>query len=336
MPNERSDEHPLLGPLGIDPLDERIYRYLLSDAGASDKTIASAVGATRREVNEALAHLQAEGMVTKRGGKAMAFVAMAPEVVIDSLTARRREEIERVRAIGAKLIREAVGPGSVGDITGLVTVIEGQNAMRQHCRQLVSTAREELVGFERPPYSAPAEEHRGTSPALERGLRCRFIYEPGVIEVEGHLDLLRAEIEAGEEARVLPELPVWMLIADRSIGLVPLDLDKQSAGGAVLIHSSWLLDALLTLFEALWDKAVPLPSDLDGWEGLAGGAPLQLSDLDRRILTMMAAGSKDSMIARQLGVDPSTVRRRIARMTRLLGGQSRFQAGVQAARKGLI
>jgi DNA-binding NarL/FixJ family response regulator len=50
----------------------------------------------------------------------------------------------------------------------------------------------------------------------------------------------------------------------------------------------------------------------------------------------MAGGAKDELIARRLGISLRTCRRYIADLTKDLGAQSRFQAGVLAAQRGLL
>lgn len=57
---------------------------------------------------------------------------------------------------------------------------------------------------------------------------------------------------------------------------------------------------------------------------------------DRRLLTLLSAGLTDHAIARDLGVSERTVRRRITRLQAVLGGRTRFQLGVQAARRGWL
>ena len=56
----------------------------------------------------------------------------------------------------------------------------------------------------------------------------------------------------------------------------------------------------------------------------------------RFLLRQLAAGAKDEQIARTLGVSLRTVRRRIADLMTELGADSRFQAGVEAARRGWL
>jgi DNA-binding NarL/FixJ family response regulator len=54
------------------------------------------------------------------------------------------------------------------------------------------------------------------------------------------------------------------------------------------------------------------------------------------VLQLLTTGLKDEAIARQLGTSMRTTRRRIASLLATLGVATRFQAGVEAARRGLL
>ena len=56
----------------------------------------------------------------------------------------------------------------------------------------------------------------------------------------------------------------------------------------------------------------------------------------RQLLTLLASGLKDDAIARQLGLSTRTMRRRIRTLLDELSAANRFQAGVQAARRGWL
>jgi DNA-binding NarL/FixJ family response regulator len=60
-----------------------------------------------------------------------------------------------------------------------------------------------------------------------------------------------------------------------------------------------------------------------------------LSTRDQQLLALLAAGLTDQAIARKLGVALRTVERRVRRMMDGLGARTRFQAGLQAAARGL-
>ncbi|HEY8820946.1 MAG TPA: LuxR C-terminal-related transcriptional regulator [Dermatophilaceae bacterium] len=62
----------------------------------------------------------------------------------------------------------------------------------------------------------------------------------------------------------------------------------------------------------------------------------QLDLRDARILSLLSDGRSDSTIARESGISVRTVERRVRSLMDRLGAKTRFQAGVQAARRGWI
>jgi len=57
---------------------------------------------------------------------------------------------------------------------------------------------------------------------------------------------------------------------------------------------------------------------------------------ERRLLTLLASGMKDEAIAHHLGWSYRTTRRRIADVLSKLRAETRFQAGLHAARRGWL
>jgi DNA-binding NarL/FixJ family response regulator len=91
------------------------------------------------------------------------------------------------------------------------------------------------------------------------------------------------------------------------------------------VRTRGVVDALRLLFEVLWRQGAPMP----GTQPAGDRRNLQ-------VLRLLAAGAKDETIARQLGLSLRTVRRRVAEQISELGATTRFQAGVEAARRRLI
>nr|WP_269151130.1 helix-turn-helix transcriptional regulator [Spelaeicoccus albus] len=82
------------------------------------------------------------------------------------------------------------------------------------------------------------------------------------------------------------------------------------------------------MFELLWTAATPLPR--------SGRADSADPSIDRDVLLYLASGATDGMIARHLNVSPRTAQRRVRALMESLGAGSRFQAGIQAARRKLL
>ena len=125
-----------------------------------------------------------------------------------------------------------------------------------------------------------------------------------------------------------------LFIVDGQQALLALEKDGDTVRSAMVIHPSSLLDALRRLFDGLWQRAVPISqpgSRVDGAPALE--AP---TDHDAVLLTLLATGLTDEAIARQLDVSQRTVQRYIRGLMDRLGADTRFQAGLQAARRGWL
>jgi DNA-binding NarL/FixJ family response regulator len=65
-------------------------------------------------------------------------------------------------------------------------------------------------------------------------------------------------------------------------------------------------------------------------------SPAGLSPTDRHLLRLLADGLTDEAAAKRLGISARTVRRIMADLMDRLGAESRFEAGVEAARRGWL
>jgi DNA-binding NarL/FixJ family response regulator len=137
-------------------------------------------------------------------------------------------------------------------------------------------------------------------------------------------------MEAGEEVRVVSDLPFKMVMADRNVALIPLNLERPDSP-SLLVRSSALLDALYAMFELLWERAAPIavtPTDT-----LQIGEPgTHLPPEADRLIPLLAAGLNDKAIAYELGISASTLTRRITEVMQRLDAQTRFQLGWLAAK----
>jgi hypothetical protein len=122
-------------------------------------------------------------------------------------------------------------------------------------------------------------------------------------------------------------VPTKLLVVDRSAALMPLHpASSDGSPVALVVENPTLADLLSQLFTRIWATAVPL----DGPPGTSSQGWAE--DLPALLLL----GLTDDVIARHIGVNVRTVRRQVASLMAHLGASSRFQAGVQAARRGLV
>lgn len=320
----------MLDVFGVSADDERIYRSLLRQPGTSPEELGRATGRTARSVRLSLNRLADLGLVTELTGVQPRLIATRPDVAVDVLAARKQQELTRVQAEARTLLDELPGASTPGPGEH-VEIVTGREAVAHRFSQLQQLTKDELLVLDRPPYAQDSSEPNSSEfDLLKRGVRCRGIYAPEALDLPGYLNGLRDAVAAGEEARIHTAVPMKLAICDRSAALLPLSQDKPS-DSALVVYASTLLDALTSLFELLWQTAIPVPADA---EAVAAKAPAVPHDAD--LLALLAAGLKDESIARQLGISTRTLSRRAAELMDDLGARTRFQCGLQAARLGLI
>lgn len=326
----------MLEPIGLGSFEERVYRFVLRSGGATAAEVAQGVDASTRDAGRVLRELEQMGLVSRLPERPRRFTAVAPDVALEVLITARQQELERVRRHAEDLLEEFRNQADHRRSREFVEVVSSPDAIYQRFLQMQRTARDQMRIFDRPPY-ARAGLNPDELELLAEGIRYRVIYDRLALDHPGQLDLLEQLMDAGEDARVVPTLPMKLIIADRRLAIVPLYVDDPESRElrieeALLVHPGALLNNLVENFEILWERAVPLRGAGDA----ESSGPDPVSDEDSRILRFMAAGMKDEAIAHQLEMGARTLQRRIARLLDLLGAETRFQAGIQASRLGWI
>jgi DNA-binding CsgD family transcriptional regulator len=141
----------------------------------------------------------------------------------------------------------------------------------------------------------------------------------------GRLENIWEGIRRGGRARVGTSLPANLVICDDTMAIASSSADYHN-GTAYLVHPSSLLDMICGLFEATRDRAVPL----NRGEPKSGQA---MSPRRRQLLGLLASGATDAVIARTFGWSMRTVQRHIHDLMQEVGARTRFQVGMQAARR---
>jgi hypothetical protein len=304
--------------------EEQAYRLLMRMSGVGTEEFAARAGIGPGEAMELLAALQRRGLVTP----GPTFHALPPDVALGDALLREQEALESARRLVAALGEEYRTSTRRHSADHLVEIVVGAATLRERLRDLQESAREEILWFSRAnPLAMPGPVNTEEKDALARGVRYRAIYERALLEKPAELDAIVEAVSWGEQARVLPLLPVRLAVADRALAICPLVPDAEwdvAEPTAAVVRSGELLGALVALFESYWDRATPL----GGGEGA--------DEPDRLLLSLVVAGMPDKSIATHLGVSKRTVQRRLDRMMAVFGVDSRAGLAFQAAKRGWL
>ncbi|MFF0426490.1 LuxR family transcriptional regulator [Streptomyces sp. NPDC004520] len=320
--------------LGIGEEARRVYVRLLDLGPAPLDAIGSAAGLDGAELSAAYGELVDAGLASPavRGPDLVAPVP--PAAGLEILGRHRAAELDESRITVGGAFESFRRQRLAAYNDDLVEVVTG-DAIGPRSRQAWASARTQIRQFESPPYTPIAGATEDALATLARGVTQRVIYTQASLE---HPDTMRTVIEpcveAGEQARVLPSLPVKLLIIDEAYALVSLSIREADVHNTMLVvQPCGLLSALIALFEQTWQTALPFHGRT---ARPAGVLPAGLLPTDRRLLWLLAGGASDDVIAREIGVSRRTLFRRIQVLMARLGATSRFQMALQAQRQGWL
>src|SRR3954454_16297439 len=332
-----SDSTATLGVLGFSAPQEALYRLLLRNPDSSLHELSGITGLADADLREHLAGLTGAGLVEVRGdsgaetggGVVTARPPQeAPSRLVNEETQRlqsRGDQLETVRELLPSLSAEHLAAAAPRGEQVNVELVEGGDVL-QLVRSLTAASTGDLLWLRPDPWNiaVSAELDHWVREVVRAGRRSRAIYPARVLEQAP--ELIRARADAGEHVRILAEVPFRLAVMGGSA--IVLDEEMSAPNGRrVVIRQQSMIKALTVTFESLWEKAMTVPG-LEGqrYDDEAG---------DRRLLLdQLAGGAKDEQIARALTLSVRTVRRRVAGLLDDLGAQSRFQAGVEAVRRG--
>ncbi|MBL1086549.1 helix-turn-helix transcriptional regulator [Streptomyces actinomycinicus] len=327
----------MLEPLGLEEQTEAVYLAVLRHPGSDVHALAEHVGASEESVARALDALADLALIRRSWSDSRTAVPVSPQAGLEALLARQRLElaerqrqVEAVQLAAAELIADyppltGTGPGQE------LERLEGVAVVRQTLEQLAATAQEETLALA--PGGPQLPDNRAASRPLARSIlarsvRMKTVYLDSVRNDPESLEHARWLVRNGAETRTTPVLPLRLQVVDRAIALVPID-PQDTSRGALLVREAGLVHALVSLFDLIWDSAVPFGEPAPRSEDSFTRQELEL-------LHLLNQGLTDEAAARKLGVSLRTERRMITNIADRLGAKSRFQLGQRSYARGLL
>jgi DNA-binding CsgD family transcriptional regulator len=273
------------------------------------------------------------GLASRLPGKLATFIAVAPDIAIEPLLAKQEDELRQARQVSRELMKAFHEASRQEHPAELVEIITGESNIRSRTYQLMDAAEHQMRDFDRPPYVMPLDEDVEAGPFRD-GITYRTIYSAQALMWPGRLEHdIKLSQAAGEQARVRPELPTKIWIVDDKMAMIPIKLGHV-VEASFLVRPCDLLSSLIALFEAEWERAIPLRVFLG--EESAEGETGEPDETRMAVLSCLAAGLTDEGIARSLGCSLRTAQRHIRKLMQDLNVTSRFQAGMEARQRGWV
>ncbi|WP_329392008.1 helix-turn-helix transcriptional regulator (plasmid) [Streptomyces sp. NBC_01351] len=324
----------MLQLLGLSAHAETVYRASLQYPDHGVGALSQDTGLTETDVRTAFDELAALALLRpsyQYGGR---LRPVSPEVGLSTLLASaeadlatRQAQVETARAEIAAIAAEHRNTRMFDNTVRL----QGLDAVRTRLEELQRATEFECLSLN--PGGAHRPDARSAATplneqALERGVVIRAVCRESFRNDSDTLAYAHWLTEHGGQMRTVPTVPIQMIIVDRRIAILPLDPADPRAG-ALEIQSPGIMAALCALFEQCWSTGTSFgdqpPTDDNG-----------CTPMERTLLAIVASGDTDEAAARRLGVSLRTVRRMMSNLMERLDATSRFQAGVNATRRGWL
>lgn len=321
-----------MSALGLDRKSEQLYFRLVPVSGHTVIGVARLVQESPDRLLRDLGPLLTRGLVTLVEDRLV--VPPLSEAVSELLLSESRRAALAASALhdlaGAvpHLVASATRPdeGDLTDVHPLDGELSSGGDPLELLQLMLRTSRGEMLWLRPDAWAMPRESRVSEllAEAMATGRRSRAIYPVRALsEAPG---ALRTRVRLGEQVRVMSELPTRMFIFGEAHAVLPEPIGFTDEP-RVHVRQRSIVAALTLWFESLWSQASPVPELESG-----RGHP----DERRFLLEQLMAGVTDDVMARKLGIGLRTVRRRIAALMIELGVDTRFQAGVEAVRRGWL
>lgn len=260
--SQSADPTPLQS-LGLNGYEASAYVALTRRGRATGAEVARLAGVPRQRIYDVLDGLVGRGLATVEPGRPAHYTAVAPDTAIGLLVDTQRAalaELEQDAARAVALLTPAYHEGRTAtDPLSYIEVLRESGAIAKRFDELQAAAQTELLIFTKPPYAVEPAENVGGVDLLSRGVVARSIYERSVYDDPAVVEAVRRFVEAGEQARVVDQLPLKLVVIDERVAL--FTMEDPVAGVTdltiMIVEHPGFAGLLKLAFERAWEAGDP-------------------------------------------------------------------------------
>jgi sugar-specific transcriptional regulator TrmB len=250
-----------LARLGLPSYEARAYLALTRRDSSTGAQVARLSGVPRQRIYDVLASLVEKGLASARPGKVVNYSATAPEHALDALVARQRRQLAAAEEDASALVEALTPAFEAGreqtNPLEYIEVLRDRRAINERFAELQAAVKDEILVFTKPPYATPVQENvEGIDVA--RNHAAYSVYELSALDDADFADGVRRFLEAGEEARFVPEVPMKLVIIDEHT--VMFGMEDPVAGPSELtmlvVEHAALAGVLKLAFNAVWNEGL--------------------------------------------------------------------------------
>ena len=250
-----------LSQLGLTSYQARAYLALIGRDSFTAAQVARLAGLPRQRIYDVLDSLVEAGLAATRPGRVVKYSAADPKTAVEGLLAAHRRQLADLEDGASAIAEELASAYHAGqehtDPLEYIEVLRDPGAINARFDEIQASVKKEILVFTKPPYAKPPQENVAGL-AVARSHMARGMYEFSLFDDPDATEGVRRFIEAGEDARVVPELPLKLVIVDETI--VMFGMQDPVAGRSdltiVVVEHPSLARVLRMAFNAYWAEGL--------------------------------------------------------------------------------
>lgn len=251
--------------IGLQEYESKAYFVLLTQGNLNAKEISQKAKIPQPKVYTILSNLIKKGFCSRVPGQAKQYKALEPKVAFSPM----KSEIEEQQAYMDHVIKnleKIYVMESTKTLDDYIEVLTNNQQIHEKYVSLKNQATQELIAFVKPPFAHEsnknklAKQEKVDSDKLKKGIVSKAIYEiPKDENASFLIPHIEKSVNAGEEARMLENVPIKLHIFDERFVLLALNNSYNSSAKLTMlaIEHPDLASANKILFKHLWEKAIP-------------------------------------------------------------------------------
>jgi DNA-binding CsgD family transcriptional regulator len=309
-------------PEDVDDFVVEVYERIVANPGAELAAVTDDVTAPRREVERAVRVLRQLRLV-RDGDPLVAVSPEAAQVELFLPLQRARRQLLPFADAFDRVQRNRPERQATVVLRDLGEIESRLAAAAHECTSEVLMMQTCIA--QEPPearYARPL-----VLDAVRRGAEGRLLYPHTGRGDTVTRSYLRDVTEAGGEVRTSSDIFERFVVFDRRTAFILMSDEDDHA--VAVVGEPVIAEFLRRVHDHAWQSAMRFNPRQPGYSGALGV-------LKTSILGLLASGLTDDVIARRVGISERTLRRHISAIMRDMSADSRFQAGVTAAKAGLV
>jgi sugar-specific transcriptional regulator TrmB len=254
--------------LGLTSYEAKAYLALTRRGSSTAAQVSRLAGVPRQRIYDVLATLVEKGLASSKPGRVVKYAATAPELALERLLSDHRQQLAELEQSVSAMVEELQPAYQEGqeqtDPLEYIEVLRDRRAVNERFDELQAGIKHEILVFTKPPYATHAQENVEGLEVVQSHT-ARSIYEFSAFDDPAFTEGVRRFIEAGEDARFVPELPLKLVIIDETI--VMFGMEDPVAGSTemtmVVVEHPSLAKILKVAFETIWSQGLTFEQAYD-------------------------------------------------------------------------